>query len=103
MEGLSTRVFALSEKNNLLSVTIEGDVIVSPFSDGERVLEIDYNTANRAVLISRVQSDPEGIVKRTISLDNYYPISLSAIDIEVIYKGQGDYDRCNEILNKNPI
>ena len=99
MLGLfNTKVFGL-RVDIPLGGAIEGDMIISGFGE-ERVLDIDYNRANKAILISRVQEDSEGIVKRTISLKNYYPVSLSGTDIEVLYNGQGDYDRCNEILER---
>ncbi|MBT4166301.1 hypothetical protein HOE04_04655 [archaeon] len=98
MLGLGKRVFGLG-KNIPLGGVIEGDSIVGYFGE-ERVLKIDYNRGKKVVLISRVQTDPEGIVKRTIGLNIYYPTSLNANKIEVIYKGQKDYDKCEEILGE---
>ena len=99
MLGLNKKVFRLSEDFPLRTV-IEGDLIVSGFGR-ERVLRIDYNLSNEAVLISRVQTDSEGIVRRTIELEDYYPKSLNATNIEVIYRGQGGYDKYDEILGEN--
>ena len=99
MLGLGNpRIFGL-RKDIPLGGAIKGDLIVSGFGE-ERVLEMDYNRANKVVLISRVQTESEGIVKRTMGLDNCYPTSLNSTKIEVIYRGQGDYDRCNEILEE---